>query len=325
MDVPRPHAVRRRRIRRGVYISIILSLAALITVGLSRLKPAVLRVDRAGIVIDTVKRGRMLRQVRGPGKLVPEQILWIAAATAGRVERVPVLPGIAVDENTILLELSNPELELAAVEADWKAKSAEAALTSQKSRLQNELLGMEAAVAKLQADHSEATLQAEVDEQLFRDGLISERNLKLSKARVEELGKLIEIEKKRLEISRESQQAQLAVPQAQLEQARALHQLKLKQVEWLQVRAGTEGVLEQLEVEVGQQISAGTVLAKVTDPRRLKAVLRIPETQARDVQIGQPASIDTHTAVVPGRVVRVDPAVEEGSGASTPGEVTVET
>ena len=313
MDVPRLHAARRRRIRRAAYISIALIVVVLTTAEISRLEPAAPWVDRSSVVLGKVERGLMLRQVRGPGRLVPEDILWIAAATDGRVERVPVLPGIAVSEDTVLLELSNPQLELEALNAQWAAKSAEAEFTSQKANLQNQLLAMEAAMARLEADHQEAALQRDVDEQLFKDGLISEQKVKLSQARVEQLGKLIAIEMQRLEINRNSQQAHLAVQEATVEPARALHQLKLKQVESLKVTAGTEGVLEQLDVQVGQRVTPGTTLAKVTNPRRLKAVLRIPETQARDVLRGQKATIDTRSAEVEGRVVRIDPAVVEGT------------
>jgi HlyD family secretion protein len=286
---------------------------AVITLGLSRLEPAAPGVERETVWLDTVKRGPMLREVRGTGTLVPEVIWWIPAATAGRVERILVLPGTPVGADTVLLELSNAELELDAVNAEWMLKSAEAELTSLEVNLRNELLELEASAARVEADYHEARLIQEVDEELFSDGLISERNLNLAKVRVEELAKLHEIEQKRLDIRGASQEARLAAQRAKVEQARALFHLKRAQVESLRVRAGTSGVLEQLPVEVGQRVARDTILAKVTDPRDLKAVVKIPETQARDVLPGQKASIDTRNGVVTGRVVRIDPAVSEGT------------
>jgi HlyD family secretion protein len=231
------------------------------------------------------------------------------------VERILVLPGATVQADTVLLELSNAELELEAVNAEWQLKSAQAELAALEVNLRNELLALEASVARVAADHNEARLREEVDQELFDDGLISERNRKLSKGRVEELAKLYEIEEKRLETWEASEQARLAAQQARVEQARALHNLRRAQVKSLQVRAGTDGVLEQLPVEVGQQVAAGTILAKVTDARTLKAVLRIPETQASDVQPGQVAEIDTRNVVISGRVARIDPAVQDGTVA----------
>ena len=316
MDVPRSTSVRRRRqIWRAVLLVLALAVITLITVGLSQLEPAAPTVERATVWTDTVKRGPMLREVRGTGTLVPEVIWWIPAATAGRAERILVLPGAEVLADTELLELSNPELELDAANAEWQLKSAEAEFASLDVTLQNELLGLQASVARVEADHQEALLSRDVDQELFDDGLISERSLKLSKARVEELAKLNEIEHKRLDSWEASREARLAAQRARVEQARALHDLKRAQVESLHVRAGTDGILEQLPVEVGQWVAPGTVLAKVTDPRTLKAVVKIPETQARDVLPGQVAAIDTHNGVVQGRVVRIDPAVTEGTVA----------
>ena len=315
MDVPRSSVVRRRLIRRLIAAAVVVCALGGITWWLSRLEPAAPTVERASVWLDTVKRGEMLRQVRGTGSLVPEVIWWIPAATAGRVERILVLTGAVVQADTVLLELSNAELELEAVNAEWQLKSAEAEFVALEVNLRHELLALEASVARVAADYNEARLREEVDQELYDDGLISERNLKLSKVRVEELAKLYEIEQKRLETWDASEEARLAAQQAGVEQARALHKLKCAQVKSLQVCAGTDGVLEQLPVEVGQQVAAGTILAKVTDVRTLKAVLKIPETQARDVQPGQMAEIDTRNVVISGRVVRIDPAVQEGTVA----------
>ena len=285
------------------------------TLGLSRLQPAAPSIDRSSHLFDKVKRGLMLREVRGPGKLVPEEILWITVGTEGRVEKLPLLPGVLVKPETVLVELSNPELVQDALEADGKAKSAAAKLRSERARLDNEKLAMEAAVAKLKAEYNEAVLQCEVDEQLFRDELIAERNVKLSRAKADELAKLIDIDERRLKIFDQSIGAQLATQESEVEQAESLAKLKKRQVDALKVRAGVEGVLEQVKVEMGQHVVAGIALAKVTNPKKLKAQLKVPETQARDVLIGQKAWIDTRNTVVPGKVVRVDPASEQGAVA----------
>ncbi|HNQ22632.1 MAG TPA: HlyD family efflux transporter periplasmic adaptor subunit [Phycisphaerae bacterium] len=315
MDVPRPSVARRRLVRRLIGVAVAVGIVAGVTWGLSRLEPAAPAVERSAVWLDTVKRGAMLRQVRGTGSLVPEMTWWVPAVTDGRIERILVLPGATVQADTVLLELSNPELDLAAVSAEWQLKSAEADLAALRVSLQNELLTLRASMARLEADHQEALLQQEVDEELFADGLTSERQVKLSRVRVEQLAGLIDIERGRLETWDASQEARLAAQQARVEEARALHGLKAAQVEALRVKAGTTGVLEQVPVEVGQRVGAGTALAKVTDVRSLKAVVRIPETQARDVQAGQPAAIDTHNGIVRGRVVRVDPAAQQGTVA----------
>jgi HlyD family secretion protein len=313
MDVPRPNVARRRWIRRIGYTAVAVVVIAGATLGLSRLQPAAPSVERATLVCDTVKRGLMLRQVRGPGKLVPEEILWITVGTQGRVEKLPLLPGVLVQSDTVLVELSNPELVQDALEATGAAGAAEARLRSEQARLQNELLAMEAGVAKLQAEHNEAIVQREVDEQLFRDELIAERMLRLSRTKVDQLAKLIDIDERRFKIFRESIDAQLSDTESRVGQAKALAALKKRQVDALQVRAGVEGVLEQVKVELGQHVTAGISLAKVTNPKRLKAQLKVPETQARDVLIGQRAWVDTRSTLLPGKVVRVDPAAEQGT------------
>jgi HlyD family secretion protein len=315
MDIPRPHANRRRWMRRIGYTTVAALAVTAATLGLSRLQPAAPSVERSTLVQDQVKRGLMLRQVRGPGKLVPEEILWITVGTQGRVDKLPLLPGVLVKPDTVLVELSNPELVQEALEAAGKASAAAAKVRSEQARLQNELLTMEAGVAKLKADHNEAIVQCEVDEQLFRDELIAERNIKLSRTKVTELGKLIDIDERRLKIFRDSIDAQLATAESEQRQAEALATLKRQQVEALKVRAGVEGVLEQVKVELGQHVVAGISLAKVTNPRKLKAQLKVPETQARDVLIGQRAWIDTRNTVAAGKVVRVDPASEGGAVA----------
>ncbi len=313
MDIPRPEAARKRRIKRILYTAISLAAVLIVTAWLSRLKPAAPSVERSTVWIDTVRRGPLLIQVRGLGTLVPEEIRWIPAATEGRVERILVKPGTPVEADTVLLELSNPELEQAALEAELQVKGAEAELADLRVRLERQLLDLKAAAASVQAEYSQAKLRAEADEELAREGLISSLDVKLSRVRAEELATRNEIEQKRLSISSESIQAQLAVQQARVDQLRALYQLRRSQVESLRVRPGIAGVLQQMQVEVGQRVSPGTILAKVAEPGRLKAELKIAETQAKDIQIGQPATIDTRNGVVAGRVVRIDPAVQNGT------------
>jgi HlyD family secretion protein len=313
MDIPRAEVAAGRRRRRIIYGTIGVVAIGLITVGLSRMEPASPSVERSTLWVDTVKRGGMLRQVRGAGTLVPEEVRWIPATTDGRVERIRLKPGTEVKSDTILLELSNPEVELAALDAESAVRAAEAEYTNLKVQLQSQILNQQAQTASVQSSYHQAKLQAEANEQLAKDGLVAALTLKLSQVTAEELGGRAEIENKRLEISAEATTAQLAVQQARLEQLRGAYALRRKQVESLKVRSGSDGVLQQLPVEVGQRIPAGTILAKVAEPGRLKAEVRIAETQAPDITLGQVASIDTRNGIVPGRVVRIDPASENGT------------
>ena len=313
MDIPRESAKRQRRIRRIIYSILGLLVLALVTLGLSRLKPAAPSVDKATVWIDTVKRGPMLLEVRGLGTLVPEEILWIPATTDGRVVRRLVLPGVPMKADSVILELKNPELEQAALDAEWQLKAAEADYNSLKAQLDSQLLDHRAAAATVQADYRQAALNAEKDEALAKSGLGAELNSKLSKAKADELTTRNQIEQDRLSVSAASAKAQLEAQKAKVEQLRALYELKRAQLDRLQVRAGAEGVLQELLVEVGQQVTIGTILAKVAQPTRLKAELKIPETQAKDVQIGLLASIDTRNGIISGHVMRVDPAVQNGT------------
>jgi HlyD family secretion protein len=313
MDIPRESAKRQRRIRRIIYSILGLLAIASVTLGLSRLKPAAPSVDKATVWIDTVKRGPMLLEVRGLGTLVPEEILWIPATTDGRVVRRLVLPGVPMKADSVILELKNPELEQAALDAEWQLKAAEAEYNSLKAQLDSQLLDHRAAAATVQADYRQAALNAEKDEALAKSGLGAELNSKLSKAKADELTTRNQIEQDRLSVSAASAKAQLEAQKAKVEQLRALYELKRAQLDRLQVRAGAEGVLQELLVEVGQQVTIGTILAKVAQPTRLKAELKIPETQAKDVQIGLLASIDTRNGIISGHVMRVDPAVQNGT------------
>jgi HlyD family secretion protein len=313
MDIARPSAARARRIRRIVVGGAAIVAVAAISVGLSRLKPAAPTVERATVWVDTVKRGSMLRQVRGLGTLVPEEIRWIPAVTEGRVDRIIVHPGTAVKSDTVLLELSNPTVTQAAFEAESQLRAGEAQLTALRVRIQNELLAQQATATNAQADYRQAKLQAESDAQLASEGLISDLTRKLSQVRAENTATREEIERKRFTEMTGSVQAQLAVQEAEVDRLRTLVTLRQGQVAALKVRPGIAGMLQQVPVEVGQQVAPGTNLARVANPTRLKAELKIAETQAKDIQIGQVASVDTRNGIIPGRVSRIDPAVQNGT------------
>jgi len=313
MDIARPSRARERRIRRIAYGAAGLVAVSLITLGLSRLKPAAPSVERGTVWIDTVKRGPMLRQVRGLGTLVPEDIRWIPATTEGRVERIVLQPGTVVKPDSVIIELSNPQLELQALESESQLRATEAQHTELKVRLESQRLDQAAAAARVQAEYHQAKMRADTDAQLAEQGLIADLTVKLSKVSAEELANRNQIEQKRLEISAESVEAQLAVQRAQVEQARALARLRRSQVAALRVRPGMAGVLQLVPVEVGQQVAPGSNLARVAEPGHLKAVIRVAETQAKDVQLGQVASIDTRNGVVAGKVSRIDPAAQNGT------------
>jgi HlyD family secretion protein len=313
MDVPRPRPVGRQRLKRAALAAAALLAIVSLTVGVSSLKRPAPVAERTGLFIDRVRRGPLLRQVRGPGTLVPEEIRWIPAETEGRVERILARPGTAVQSDTVLIVLGNPQLALESLDAIWKLRAGEADAANLAVVIERERLDLRASVATVQASHKQARLQLDADEALAAQGLVSGLSLELSRSRAEELSTRLEIERLRLESQAEAGRAQVASQRARLEQLRALAGLKRSQVEALQVRAGIDGVLQELPLEVGQQVAPGATLAKVTVPGRLKAELRIPETQARDVVLDQPATIDTHNGVVPGRVVRIDPAVQNGS------------
>lgn len=319
MDVPRKGAARSRLIRRIVIITIFVLAIPLITWGLSRLKPAAPPVERATVWIDGVKRGPMLRQVRGLGTLVPEEVLWIPALTDGRVEKILVRPGAVVEPNTELLVLSNPQLELEALNAEWQVKTAEANYQDLAARLQNQKLDQQAAAARVSSEYANAKLNSDVEARLGENGLTSDVKVKTTKALADELANRSAIEVQKITSVGQSIDAQLAAQRVQIEKLRAEFNLKRQQVNQLHVRAGAHGVLQQLgatattPVEVGQRLTAGAILAKIAQPSKLKAELKIAETQAKDILIGQLAQIDTRNGVVQGRVSRIDPAVQNGT------------
>ena len=315
MDIARPEFKKQKRRKQAVIAIIAIVVAAAAFVGVSRLKPAAPTVERSTVWTDTVKRGSMLRQVRGLGTLVPspEDIRQIPAETEATVVRILVLPGTQVKADTVLLHMSNPATEQAAADADLQLKAAEAELKSLRVKLDSDLMTQKAGAATVSADYSQAQLQAETDKELYNLGVISGLTYKASSGKANELNTRNNIEKQRLEINAQAIRSQLAVQEAKVDEMRALAELKKKQLDDLNVRAGIEGVLVDMPLQVGQHVQPGTMLAKVVQPEHLIASLKIPETQARDVQINEPASIDTHNGIATGTVMRVDPAVQNGT------------
>jgi len=314
VDIARdPSFAKKKKIRRAAFAGVGVLIVVLVSVALAQMKPAAPTVERATVWVDTVKRGSILRQVRGLGTLVPEDTRWLPATTEGRVERIVLRPGAHVTADSVILELTNPQVEQEAINARLALQAAEAQLANQKVQLQNELLTQQAQAATVGADYTQARLQAEVNEELAKQELISELVRKQSQVRAEELKTRNEIEEKRLSTARESIEARIRVQQAAVDQARAVAALYESRLSALKVRPGFAGVLQQVPVEVGQQVAPGQNLARVADPARLKAELRIAETQAKDIEIGQPAQIDTRNGVIAGRVSRKDPAATNGT------------
>ncbi len=313
MDVPRKSAARNRKIRRIITAVLAVIAIAVITKVVMGLKPAAPRVELAQLWPDTVKRGPMLRQVRGMGTLVPETPWTIPAMTDGRIEQRLALPGTVVSPDTLLLVMSNPELQQALVDAEWKLKAAEAELNNLRVKLQSDRLTQQAAEATVETDAHKAKMTADRDSELRRLGLKSDLEAKISIATAEDLASRDRIEKERLKIGLEAIDAQMAVQKATVEQLRAMYELKQGQVRALQVRAGVHGILTQVAVDIGQRVTAGTLMAKVVQPEHLKAELKIPETQVKDVRIGQFASVDTRNGIIDGKVARIDPAAVNGT------------
>jgi len=313
MDFPRQNVTRRRIVRRLVVGTIVVGAISVTTAVTSRLKPAPPSVDKATVWIDTVKRGPMLREVRGLGTLVPEELFHVPAPSDGRVAEVPVLPGTQVSEDTILVELRNPDLQQQAMDAEWSLQAAESDLINLKAQSRSARLNQRSNLASLEAQYRNAKAKGDRDEVLYKQGLMLELDYRLSKSTVEELSNQLGIEKERGQALADSLDAQLASKETSIRQLHAMVDTKHQQVEALKVRAGATGVLQQVLVQVGQRIAPGADLAIVVQPRKLKAELKIPETQAKDVEIGQIANIDTRNGVIPGRVSRIDPAVLNGS------------
>jgi HlyD family secretion protein len=315
MDIARPDVSRKKRRRQILYIGAGIVLLVLVTMGLSRLKPAAPTVERSTVWVDTVKRGSVLRQVRGLGTLVPMEgsIQFLPAITEGRVEKILELPGAQVKADTVLLEMSNPQLTQEALDTEWKLKASEADYKNLQVQLASQVLAQKSLSAQAQSEYSQAKMQSDIDNELAKLGVISQLSQKVSNQKTDELSTRNDIEKQRLTNSSEVLIAQLQAKQAEVEEFRALAELKKSQLDRLRVRAGIDGVLQEQTLKIGQFVTPGTTLAKVVQPQRLKAELKIAETQAKDIQLGQPASVDTHNGVIPGHVVRIDPSVVNGT------------
>jgi HlyD family secretion protein len=329
MDIPRKSAARQRRIRMAIYIGLLVIAVPLVTWGLSRLKPAAPEVDGGTVWRDTVKRGPMDLQVRGLGQLEPDEIQWIPAITAGRVAQRLVLAGTPVKKGQVLMVLVNPDLDQQTLNAEWAVKQAEADHNSLKQQLENQLYDQRAVSATAKSDYLQSTLQSERDEQMAKLGLGPQVTADLSKAKAEADTAKNEIEAEKVGVLKDSIKAQLVSSDAKIEQLKANYQLVKNQFDSLQVRSPIDGVMQELDVEVGQQVTPGLTVAKVSDPKKLKAQIKIAETQARDIQLGQSAEIDTHSGIIPGHVTRIDPSVQNGTrtvdvhldGALPPGAV----
>jgi HlyD family secretion protein len=313
MDIARPSNARQKRIRRVLYIGGGLLAVALVSVGLSRLRPAAPTVEGGTVWRDVVKRGPMLRQVRGLGTLVPEDIRWITSTTQGRVEKIILRPGVKVTPDSEILELSNPQLDQELENARLQLQSAEASLANLRVQVQNDLLNQRSTAATVEAEFNKAKMKLEMDEALAKDQLVSELQLRQSRLDSQQLGVRHQIAQEQLGSRSDQGRAQLAVQQSALDQARAVLQLKQRQRDELRVRAGLTGTLQQVEVQEGQQVGPGVNLARVANPSRLKAEIKIAETQAKDIQIGQRAEVDTRNGFVQGRVTRIDPSVQNGT------------
>ncbi len=313
MDIQRPSNARAKKIRRIAYGTVALLLLGGVTYGLSKLRPAAPSVDKATIWPDEVKRGPMVREVRGLGTLVPEDIRWIPAQSDSRVERWVLRPGAIVKPSSIIMELSDPILQRDALDAEFLLKGAEADLANLRVQVNSELMNQKANEAAVRSDYEQARLQHDVDEKLYKEGIGSDHIRNLSRVREEQLAIRVQLEGERTRITADSSLARLAAQQAKVDQQKALYQLKKSQVDALHVRAGIDGVLQLVPVDVGQRVTLGTNLARVADPKKLKAEIKIAETQAKDVVPGQKASIDTRNGIVGGHVSRVDPSVVNGT------------
>jgi multidrug efflux pump subunit AcrA (membrane-fusion protein) len=312
MDIARPEEKKRKRIRRMLYAGTVLLLIVLSTAALSRLKPAAPIVDRSTVWTDTVKRGSMLRDVRGLGILVPRTI-WVPAATDGHVDKRYVLPGTIVKADTIILDLSNPQLEQEALDAEYQLRGAQALLEQTKAQLQNQLMDKRTQAAVISSQFRIAELEYDADHAAFTRGAESALVVNKAKVSAEELAKENDLAEKEVETFANSIDAQLAVQQAEIDQKRALYKLYKSQMDEMHVRPGMDGMLQELDVDVGQRVTQGTVIAKVANQTQLKAALQIAETQAKDIQLGQKTSIDTHNGLISGHVMRIDPSVVNGT------------
>ena len=315
MDVKREGVGKRKTIRRVVYLT--LTLVAVVLAGwrISLMKPAVPVVEASTVWPDVVKRGPMVRDVRGLGTLVPEDILWFQAAFDSQVSRIQARSGDDVMPNTVLLVLSNPQMEADAVDFEWQTKQAEANLADLRVKLQSQTFDQQSAVSTSQSELKQADINKDKEEQLFKAQLEPEINVRLAVAKWEQAASRFQMEKQKLDIMKESVQAQIDSQKVQIEKLRATYQLKKKQVDELTIRAGIRGRMQEMTLQVGQRVKPGDVLAKVAQPGKLMARLQIPETQAKDILLGQQAQIDTRNGIIRGHVMRIDASIVNGTRA----------
>ena len=315
MDIPRKDASRKRLIRRIALGVIVVSVVVGTSFALKRLKPAAPSVDGSVVWRDTVKRGPITLEVRGLGTLVPENTMIVPATTDGRVQRILIRPGTEVKADSVIMILTSPELETSTMDAEFAVRAAEADYQNLKVTLDKTKLDMQAVLAQVEADANTAKLQADRDASLAKEGLFSEVDAKISAVKAQELANRVKIEKERLKISVSQEEAQLGASKVKVEQLRGQLNLKKSQLDQLKVKAGFDGMLQQLPtpVEEGVRVTAGTALGKIAQPQHLKAELKIAETQAKDVRSGQHAVIDTRNGTIEGRVSRIDPSVLNGT------------
>ena len=313
MDIQRPSNARAKKIKRIVYVTVAVVVIAGITLGLSRLKPAAPTVDASTIWPDTVKRGPMVREVRGLGTLVPEDIHWIPAQTAARVDHIVIRPGHLVRPDTIILEMSDPDVQRNVLDAEYALRAAEANYANLKVQVDSDLMSQKSTEASVRSDYEQTKLQHAVDEKLFKQGIGAQVTAELSGVREQQLAIRLKLESDRTKIAEDQAQSRLQAQEAQVEQQKVLYQLRKKQAEAMHVRAGINGVLELVPVEEGQNVAVGTNVARVADPHKLKAEIKIAETQAKDIREMQKATVDTRNGVVHGHVSRIDPSVVNGT------------
>jgi len=314
MDIKRSEKSKlKTRIRTAILIVMGLAAAGGITFVLTRLQAATPSLDRSTAVIDTVKRGQMLREVRGIGTLVPQSIRWVPAPAYGRVEKILSAAGVEVGAETVILELSNPQMDQEALDAEFQLEAAQADKEVLRVRLESENMTQQSSIATINAEYNQAAMVLKADEALAKQGLVADLLLKISRVKVSSIGDRLTIERQRLAISGKATKAQMNAQESRIHQLQGLARLKKDQVAALNVRAGTSGVLQQITAQVGQQVTPGLNLARVADPASLKAELKIAETQIKDVKLGQPVAVDTRNGVIPGQVSRIDPAAREGT------------
>jgi HlyD family secretion protein len=313
VDIVRPEIKHKKKMRRIGYIAAAVVLIPLVTYALSRLKPAAPSVDSGTVWTGTVKRGPMLRDVRGLGTLVPETIRLIPAVTDGQVQTRYLLPGTPVKANTVIFDLVNPQLQQETLDAEYQLKGAQAAYEQTKAQLQNQLMDKRTLAASVSSQYRTAEMVRQTKEELGANGLAPLLDVKTAQVQAEELAKENDLAQKEVQTFDNSIASQLAVQEATVDQKRAMYELKKSQMDQLHIRPGIDGMLQELDVEVGQKVTMGTVLARVAQPTHLKAQLKIAETQAKDILIGQKATVDTHNGIIPGHVTRIDPAVVNGT------------